>query len=384
MPQKCRFPFRGDVLYLAYVPQYDATRRHNELCTGHIEHNASWWTCEFDATTHSFLFQVSKDQLEQIRVVGIDEIPAHAMLSNFTATQAISEDISKNISEWYTDVYVPDFDDAFVMGMHSALRMQDWERMHVNVGVVCSAGKCDPRVSMQRLNFWSEVHSNQNWLANAVCDAAGLHVTSTSQKASCYLENPLYALDHFCTVRVRVTGCDSVLRIDVTVLSQATMWECPWRQWFSTCSGACELCGRECDPGSRPKACAALSGTSECELCPASPANSSFIRRCEWHCTDGFWLSNGSCTACSFSQYTLGHRWVLCTHLQDGYCKPSAASVMVFGDDLCSTRCNDGFHRSERGMCEPCTTLHMLQQGVERNWHILQIRQLYQRQRCLI
>ena len=148
-------------------------------------------------------------------------------------------------------------------------------------------------MDVARLNFSHGAHADHATAYRRVreaSDATGHAVDSSLQYAHCMLEVPLHVLNAVGKVRVRVTGCDSVLRIDATVQPRATRWECPWGQWFSVDSNKCESCGQECSPGFRPQACEALSGTADCVLCPDPPEHALHVKRCEWQCVDGFWL----------------------------------------------------------------------------------------------
>ena len=343
--------------YFANSPAYDRSEALDSVCYDTVEHSAMWWTCYFDRNATGFLFDFHASEVADSRVVGLDEITAHAILSDL--------EVSVDGEGWYTKVYVPHDKDLSVVGIESAISKHDWWRMHVTVGVFCGEGKCDPVVSLQRLTESSALSSEQHGLAHAGCSSNGVAVSNSERYASCKLEIPLHTLNSLNAVRVHVIGCDSVLRIDAFVQERTALWECPVGHFYSRTTGACQACGEQCSPGSRMTACFALSGQNLCEPCPPIPENAVFEERCQWRCDADFWLREGQCVGCTHGTCELGKRWVPCTDQQDGFCESCVLDVnahfVAFHDDTCMTECDDGFFRSERGVCEACTSLPDLQ-----------------------
>ena len=132
--------------------------------------------------------------------------------------------------------------------------------------------------------------------------------------------------------------------------------------YSSVGSSECLSCTvRSCAVGTKIKECD-LSTNSECITC-SKPQNSDWVvsaTACTWQCTSGFYLSSGSCVACTV--YTtgicpIGTYFVQCdaAAIQDSECKacdnkPVSNSFYITSSgnqvNNCQWGCNDGYYLS--------------------------------------
>jgi len=126
--------------------------------------------------------------------------------------------------------------------------------------------------------------------------------------------------------------------------------------WFN--GSGCQRCDLNvaCDNGWRLSACSQTSD-SVCTECDQTLAMGSFewTMGCEFSCNQGFFLQNGKCLRCSTLACRAGTFPVNCTNVSDAAC---ASCVPPSGNYLwtngCEFKCSDGFFMRD-GACVACT-----------------------------
>lgn len=319
------------------------------MCSGVVKGHEVW-VCGFSSAASGIVLTFERTDLgalEYERSIGVDE---------FTVLPMLSSRASANTA--WTDVYVPTRTELRLAGVGEAIRNDSgWERVHVTVSVV--APLCVSwTATIQRLADDGILHSSQHRLRLSSCTA----------NVSCGLEIPVETLNARRMVRVRIEGCESVPRVDVSIPPHTTLWECGYSQFLA--SGSCVSCQSSCPAGTFSSSCPFLTGAvGTCLPCAPLPPNAHFAEGCTWECDDGFWTHGDGCMQCSHQTCEVGSAWQECSHDADGLCVScplqSNSHFEIFGSDTCARRCNQGFFRTESDICEACHTLHELKQGVE-------------------
>ena len=122
--------------------------------------------------------------------------------------------------------------------------------------------------------------------------------------------------------------------------------------------GLCLPCSLpECGPGTLPVGCTDVSD-AVCEECHPPAGAFVWTGGCAFECANGFYLSNGSCVACSaFAVCHPGFRPSACTLTRDVVCEPcpqlSDGYVWTVG---CEYSCADGYFVDHGGTCRRCSS----------------------------
>lgn len=253
----------------------------------------------------------------------------------------------------HTDAYVPSAAELAAAGAGAADSAHSWPRVHVVVELV-ARGPCRATATLWRLADDGAPHAAQHGLQATGC--------ALDEQAACTLAVPRDVLSASGRVRVQVSPGTCVARIDVSVPPLLAVRECAHDE-FVRADGGCAPCGTECAPGTRVAACAQLSGVSRCEPCPALPLHAELAgAACAWRCVETHFRRDAGCVRCNASSCATGFFRAPCAPDADGECQPCplAAHAEFVAGGPCAQRCRPGFFRSERGMCEACSTLAAL------------------------
>ena len=353
----------------------------------------SWWTCRLvmDGLSSFTLAFARVDDYDTTRYVGVDDVQVLPMLSDYTTeytettswtykTEHIGNTSWTNKTEHkeptsWTDVYIPTSRQLDEAGVAGALRQpryeSGWKRLHVLVGVFCGPGTCEPDVRLWLWDASGELATEQYNIQATGCSASGHALSATTSYAACGLEIPVDIptpnSDADLSWRLSVTGCAVVTRIDVSIPPHMSLLECAWDEYFAIDNQTCVACGGQCTPGHFSATCSALVGTSSCQPCPQLSDHQEFKTDCTWQCMDGYWRYYDTCQECGELICGMGQYSIPCTPYSDtdcGFCSDQIHAHYV-DPGTCDQVCDTGYFRSERGVCERCSTMSMLHVGIE-------------------
>lgn len=341
--------------------EFAATGKSAAMCVHGAE---AWWTCRMVVTgvTSLTVYFSRTDEYEMLRHVGVDDVQVLPMLAEYTPIRSGNES--------WTTVYVPLATELSQAGVAGALRQSEqtpgWQRLHVLVGVFCGLGKCEPAVRLKALADNMMLTPNQFDLQAIGCNATGQALSPNMAYASCGVEIPTSMLNAQRLVRLTVTGCANVQRIDVSIPPHMSLYECAPDEFFSIHLQLCVKCGGQCTRGTYSTQCSALSGTPACQPCQALSEHQEFEKDCAWRCVADYWRDGETCRPCSTPACGMGQQLVPCTQQSDAVCVscPSQTHARFMVPGTCSQVCDTGYFRSERGVCEPCSTTEMLRAGI--------------------
>lgn len=361
-------------MYSATIQEQDATRIQRKFAMaaptsipGYLcmHGGESWWTCPLDPNEIStFILSFSRsDDVEQTRQIGVDDVQILPILSNYT-TQLTA-------TEARTMLVIPTQDELHEAGVAGAFReppldTAGWRRLHVLVGIF----------SQPAIDYKLDVRVDVNGVVGVgrtgcVADPHMLHpreVVSVKGYAACGLEIPLDILTP--DIDIVVTPPHSAItRIDVSIPPHMSLLECAWDEYFDIDFDTCKSCGGICETGKYRSSCQALTGISECKDCAAltEPQTMLFENDCSWRCIEQYWRDDTTCQECSKPACGMGEYRSRCLSDADSDCVLCANQTHAHYDvaGTCDQVCDTGYFRSQRAMCEVCSTMSMLRAGIE-------------------
>ena len=323
----------------------------------------------------------------------------------------------------YTSVYMPRAAELAAVGLQHALsgsNVQDWERLHVTVGLRSTPGMlaCRYRIG----------------LAPAAGDGSPQPVTSSVRELGCVvtldatgaggclleiptalgLANEFNLIGLYASVDTEPERCQwpETDLFTVNLHPLAMQYSCVSTHFWSHTRQACVSCEVElgsqlsghCGPGKFVQGCDELASSDEnsmlCSDCTlAADLHATHFTwtaggaPCQWQCVDGMYRHNNTCLVCTEERRdtcrdVVGQRWRACTLLDAETCTPcprivkgiySALEQYVAGAE-CATACLSGHYNHTNPdtnihTCRPCTSITMLSLGLDaqaagpRDWH---------------
>lgn len=337
------------------------TGTSNTMCEHAGEH---WWTCQvvldgIDALTLAF---ARADEFDMTRYVGVDDIQVLPMLADYMTSHSNNVSWTTLYSPLYTELQTAHVEGAFERFTNTS----GWERLHVLVGIFTTQSTCTPVVRLWALDGFGRVAEQQHGLQALGCSASLAAITAMKAYASCSLEIPTSALNAKRVVRVAVEGCGVVTRVDASIPPHMSLSACAPEEYFAVDAQACVSCGNSCGLGMYSTACAALTGDQQCKTCPSLSTHEEFFDGCARRCKPKHRRVDGLCQPCSVPSCTMGTYLMDCTQDTDTTCASclTQANAHFAIPGSCDQVCDPGFFKSERSVCERCSTVSMLRAGV--------------------
>jgi len=355
-----------------------------------------------------------------MRTVGIDVLQLVACLTDGLAVlRALPAAPLQTVL--YTSVYMPSAVELAAVGLQHALsgsNAQDWERLHVTVGLRSTPGMlaCQYRIGLTP----AADDGSPQPVTSSVRELGCVVTLDTTGAGDCIFEIPtalglanalnligLYASVETDTEPERCEWPEADL-FTVSLHPLTMQYSCVSTHFWSQTHQACVSCEAElgsrtsgrCGLGQFVQGCDELASANDilCSDCaiPTGLLATDFEwtaggATCEWQCVDGGYRHDNTCLVCTEERretcrLVAGQKWRACTLLDAETCTPcprivkgrySALEHYVAGAE-CATACLAGHYNhtdTDVYTCRPCSSITILTQGLDaqaaapRHWH---------------